>query len=158
MRSEFWGFLSLGCREMFDDIFRVLQFQRFGCPNRNISQNHAETRRDILMSRDRNCCETIFVSQLSLNYPHHGGNFERGKNALFCRVAQEPNRNRKPEPSEPFFPKPRAEPEPPEPFSRDRGRNRPFLLNCAEIQENPFCRGTAGTENRNRSNRSTTGP
>ena len=37
------------------------------------------------------------------------------KNCRFCRVAQEPNRNRKPEPSEPFFP-PKAEPEPPEPF------------------------------------------
>ena len=34
----------------------------------------------------------------------------------FFGVAQEPNRNRKPEPSEPFFPKPKAEPEPPEPF------------------------------------------
>ena len=45
------------------------------------------------------------------------------------RVAQEPNRNRKPEPSEPFFPKPKAEPEPLEPFSRNcnRNRNRPFL-------------------------------
>ena len=29
-----------------------------------------------------------------------------------CRVAQESNRNQKPEPSEPFFPKPKAEPEP----------------------------------------------
>ena len=72
------------------------------------------------------------------------------------RVAQEPNWNRKPEPSEPFFPKPKAEVEPPEPFSRNRNRNRnrPFLLNCTEIQKNPFCRGTAGTENRNRLNRS----
>ena len=26
-------------------------------------------------------------------------------------------------------------------------RNRPFLLNCTEIHKNPFCRGTAGTEN-----------
>ena len=54
--------------------------------------------------------------------------------ANFCRVAQEPNRNRKPEPSEPFFPEPKAEPEPPEPFSRNRNRNRnrPFLLNCTE--------------------------
>ena len=60
-----------------------------------------------------------------------------------------------PEP-EPFFPKPKAEPEPPEPFSRNRNRNqnRPFLLNCTEAQKTPFCRGTAGTENRNRSNRS----
>ena len=36
------------------------------------------------------------------------------------RMAQEPNRNREPEPSEPFFPKPKAEPEPPELFSRNR--------------------------------------
>ena len=50
-------------------------------------------------------------------------------------MAQEPNRNWKPEPAEPFFPKPKAEPEPPEPFSRNRNRNRPFLLNCAEIQK-----------------------
>ena len=35
------------------------------------------------------------------------------------RVAQEPNRNRKPEPSEPFSQEPKAEPEPPEPFSRN---------------------------------------
>ena len=70
------------------------------------------------------------------------------------RVAQEPNRNRKPEPSEPFFPKRKVEPEPPEPFSRNRNwnRNRPFLLNCTETQKEPFCRGTAGTENRNRLN------
>ena len=33
------------------------------------------------------------------------------------RVAQEPNRNRNPEPSEPFSQEPSAEPEPPEPFS-----------------------------------------
>ena len=76
------------------------------------------------------------------------------------RVAQEPNRNRKPEQSEPFFPKPKAEPEPPEPFSRNRNpnRNRPFLLNLYCNTGKPFCRGTAGTENRNRSNRSTTEP
>ena len=49
------------------------------------------------------------------------------------RVAQEPNR--KPEPSEPFFPKPKAEPEPPEPFSRNRNRNRHFLLNCTEARK-----------------------
>ena len=30
----------------------------------------------------KNCRETIFVSQLSRNYPHRGGNFERGKNPL----------------------------------------------------------------------------
>ena len=38
--------------------------------------------RDILMSRGKNCPETIFVSQLPRNYPHSRGNFERGKNAL----------------------------------------------------------------------------
>ena len=43
-----------------------------------------------------------------------------------CRVAQEPNRNRKPEPSEPFSQEPNAEPEPPEPFSRNRNQNRPL--------------------------------
>ena len=60
----------------------------------------------------------------------------RSSQKLF-RVAQEPNRNREPEPSEPFFPKPKAEPEPPEPFSRNRNRNRnrPFLLNCAQNKE-----------------------
>ena len=30
------------------------------------------------MPRGKNCLETIFVSQLSRNYPHHDGNFERG--------------------------------------------------------------------------------
>ena len=39
-------------------------------------------RRDILMSQDKSCCETVFVSQLSRNYPHRGGNFERGKMSL----------------------------------------------------------------------------
>ena len=60
-----------------------------------------------------------------------------GTSEILNRVAQEPNRNRKPELSEPLFPKPKAEPEPPEPFSRNRNRNRnrPFLLNCSEIQK-----------------------
>ena len=35
-------------------------------------------RRDRLMSRGKNCREAIFVSHLSRNYPHRGGNFERG--------------------------------------------------------------------------------
>ena len=35
-------------------------------------------RRDRLMSRGKNCRETIFVSQLSRNYPYRGVNFERG--------------------------------------------------------------------------------
>ena len=76
------------------------------------------------------------------------------------RVAQEPNRNRKPEPSEPFFPKPKVEPEPPESFSRNRNRNRnsPSLLNCTETQKTPFCRGAARTETQNRWNPSTPKP
>ena len=44
-------------------------------------------------------------------------------------------------------------PEPPEPFSRNR--SRPFLWNCTETQKDPFGKGT---ENRNRSNRSTPKP
>ena len=39
-----------------------------------------------------------------------------------------------------------------------RERNRPFLLNGTELQKNPFCRGTARTENRNRLNRSISKP
>ena len=35
-------------------------------------------RRDRLMSRGKNCRETIFVSHLSRNYPHRGVSFERG--------------------------------------------------------------------------------
>ena len=53
---------------------------------------------------------------------------------------QEPNPNRKPEPLEPFSQEPNAEPEPPKPFSR----NRPLC-------ETVLPRGTAGTENRDRS-------
>ena len=41
-------------------------------------------KRDTLMSRAKNCRETIFVSQLSRSCPHRGGNFERGRNALSC--------------------------------------------------------------------------
>ena len=41
-------------------------------------------KRDTLMSRGKNSRETIFVSQLSRSYPHRGGNFERGENALSC--------------------------------------------------------------------------
>ena len=53
-----------------------------------------------------------------------------------------------------FVPKPKAEP--PEPLSRNRNRkrNRPCLLSYTETQKNPVCRGTVGTENRNRWNRS----
>ena len=40
------------------------------------------------------------------------------------------------------------------PCNHNRNRNRPFLLTSTETQKNPFCRGTARTENRNRLNRS----
>ena len=36
------------------------------------------------MPRGKNCRETIFAARLPRNYPHHGGNFERGKNVLYC--------------------------------------------------------------------------
>ena len=60
--------------------------------------------------------------------------------SLLCRATQEPNRNQKPEPSEPFFPKPKAEPEPPEPFFQEPKPepNRSLLLNCTETQKNLF--------------------
>ena len=41
-------------------------------------------RRGILMTRGKNCRETIFAAQLPRNCPHHGGNFERGRNVLYC--------------------------------------------------------------------------
>ena len=40
--------------------------------------------RGISMPRGKNCRETIFAAQLLRNYPHRGGNFERGKIALSC--------------------------------------------------------------------------
>ena len=40
-------------------------------------------RRDRLMSRDKNCRETSFVSHLSRNYPHRGVNFEREEKNTF---------------------------------------------------------------------------
>ena len=48
------------------------------------------------------------------------------------------------------------EPEPPQPFfgNRNRNRNRRSLLNSTETQEKDLRKGTARTENRNRSNRS----
>ena len=36
------------------------------------------------MPRGKNCRETSFAAQLPRNYPRHGGNFERGKNVLYC--------------------------------------------------------------------------
>ena len=44
-------------------------------------------RRDSLMSRDKNCRKTIFVSQLSRNHPR-GGNYETRKKALFVGKRQ----------------------------------------------------------------------
>ena len=32
----------------------------------------------------KNCRETMLAAQLPHNYPHRGGNFERGKNTLSC--------------------------------------------------------------------------
>ena len=52
-------------------------------------------------------------------------------------MAQEPNRNRKPEPSEPFSQEPNAEPEPPEPFSRNQNRNRPLCETVLNTQRPP---------------------
>ena len=50
-------------------------------PERVLTQR---ARRGILMPRGKNCRETIFAAQLPHNYPHHGGNFERGENVLYC--------------------------------------------------------------------------
>ena len=36
------------------------------------------------MPRGKNCREAIFAAQLARNCPHHGGNFERGENILYC--------------------------------------------------------------------------
>ena len=50
---------------------------------------------------------------------------------------------------------PNAEPEPPEPFSKNRNRNRPLCEAVLKKHTKTLSqRGTAGTENRNRSNRS----
>ena len=88
--------------------------------------------------------------------------WERGKGQIEGQIAgwleQEPNRNRKPEPPEPFFQEPKEEPEPPEPFFGNRNRNRRSLLNSTETQEKDLRRGTARTENRKRSNRSNPKP
>ena len=67
-------------------------------------------------------CIDLFVSDSASKLAESTALLERWDSYItspdFYRVAQEPNRNRKPEPSEPFFLKPKAEPEPPEPFSR----------------------------------------
>ena len=54
-----------------------------------------------------------------------------------------------------FSQEPNAEPEPPEPSCQEpKPEPEPSsLLNCTETHKNPLLRGTAGTENRNRSNR-----
>ena len=58
------------------------------------------------------------LSGALLKNQEKGGVFRRA--GVLSRVAQEPNRNRKPEPSEPFFPGTEtAEPEPPEPFFQE---------------------------------------
>ena len=95
---------------------------------------------------------------LQVHLPSSNGSFQ----PFFCYALEQEdsgtgNRNLEPEPSEPFFPEPKAEPETAGTVSsnRNRNRNRPFLLNCTETPKIPFYRGTAGTENRNRSNRST---
>ena len=68
-------------------------------------------------------------------------------------MAQELNRNRKPEPSEPFSQKPEAEP--PEPFFEPKPESEPSLSVKTVLKDaqNPLQRGTVGTDNRNRSNR-----
>ena len=115
----------------------------------------AETR----INRSRTNSNT-FPSILSSSANNSHDPREDYMQSLVCRVAQEPSRNWKPEPLEPFFPKPKAEPEPPEPLGTETGTGTvPFLLNCTEIQKkNTFGRGTAGTENRNRLNHSISKP
>ena len=49
---------------------------------RNLSRSAQGAQRGILMPRGKTCRETIFAAQLPRNYPHRGGNFERGKNVL----------------------------------------------------------------------------
>ena len=56
-------------------FFRFVPFLFLGLVKRPTTQ---WARRDRLMSRGRNCRETIFASHLSRNYPHRGVDFERG--------------------------------------------------------------------------------
>ena len=75
---------------------------------------------------------------------------------ILMRSGTEPG-NQKPELSEPFVQEPKREPEPSEPFfwNRNRCRNRAFPLKTVQKHRGtPFPRGTVGTANRNRSNRS----
>ena len=53
----------------------------------------------------------------------------------YGRLFQEPNRNRKAEPLEPFFQEPKVELELSAPSFRNRNRKRPSLLNCTETQQ-----------------------
>ena len=62
--------VALGCPNVFPLQLRAIPSQR--------------APRGILMPRGKNCRETIFAAQLPRNYPHHGVNFERGKNVLSC--------------------------------------------------------------------------
>ena len=65
---------------------KLFMCQMFMCLFRSLDSKFTTqwAKRDTLMSRGKNCRETIFISQLSRSYPHRGGYFERGKNALSC--------------------------------------------------------------------------
>ena len=79
LRKKAFSLLFLDSQVLFGPPPKSARKGRF--PGREATQ---WARRDILMSRGKNCRETVFVSQLSRNCPHHGGNFERGKKALSC--------------------------------------------------------------------------
>ena len=81
------------------------------------------------------------ICNLFLRRQHEARNdYHSSRNHYISNFSQEPN----------------AELEPPEPFSRNRNRNRnrPLCWIVLKHRTTPFLRGTAGTENRNRSNRS----
>ena len=75
--GHFFGIFRTFCRH---SLFRgcpticPLQPKTFEFCNEKCSTQWA--RRDRLMSRGKNCRETIFVSHLSRNYPHRGVNFD----------------------------------------------------------------------------------
>ena len=60
------------------------------------------------------------------------------KSIQIDRVAQEPNRSRKPELSEPVFQEPNAELERPEPFPGTETATG-FRLNCAQVKRGQTC-------------------
>ena len=72
----FWGDFFPILRVRPKSIFRRFFFRFWaGGPKSVFSQAHIHTqlaRRDRLMSRGKNCRETIFASHLSRNYPHRG--------------------------------------------------------------------------------------